>query len=218
MGEQEETAMYKQVAEKQVNHYKSLCQNALDKLREELKKECGIRIRIILVGSGARNMVTRNGNGPFDLDYNLVLSSIPKKYTGSPEKLKTLIREILNNLVPANFSNGKDSTSAITYLLHSPDMKRVEFKMDVALVLAGKNCYNKLVHDKKTGRYIWNKIRKSADLEPKLNAIKAAGCLDDVTDIYYQKKNRYLSCRDNDHPSFVVYIEAVNEVYQKLKK
>ena len=210
--------MYKQVAEKQVTHYNSLCQSFLDKLRENLRKEYGIRIEIILVGSGAKNMVTRNGNGPFDLDYNLVLSFIPQEYTGSPEKLKTLIREILDNLVPRNFSRGKDSTSAITYILHSPDMKRVEFKVDVALVLAGKNCYNKLVHDKKTGRYIWNKIRKSADLEPKLDAIKAVGRLDDVTDIYYQKKNRYLSCQDNDHPSFVVYIETVNEVYQKLKK
>lgn len=162
-------------------------------------------------------MVTRNGNGPFDLDYNLVLSSIPQEYTGSLEKLKALIRSILNDLIPANFSHGKDSTSAITYILHSPDMKRVEFKMDVALVLAGKNCYNKLVHDKKTRRYIWNKIRKSADLEPKLDAIEAAGRLDDIANIYYQKKNRYLSCGDNDHPSYVVYIEAVNEVYQKPK-
>ena len=49
-----------------------------------------------------------------------------------------------------------------------------------------------------------------------LSAIKAAGRLDDLADIYRQKKNRYLSLQDNDHPSFVVYIEAVNELYQKL--
>lgn len=210
--------MYKQVSEKQVAHYKSLCQSALDKLRAELKKKHGISIRIVLVGSGARNVVTRNGDGPFDLDYNLVLPSIPQEYTGSPEKLKTLIRETLDNLVPGNFTHGKDSTSAITYLLHSPDRKKVEFKVDVALVLAGKNCYNKLVHDKKTGRYIWNKIRKSADIDTKLAAIKNAGRLDAVADIYYQKKNAYLSRQNSDHPSYVAYIEAVNEVYQKLKK
>lgn len=210
--------MYKQVPERQVTHYRSLCQGFLDKLRENLKKEYGIRIQIVLVGSGARNMVAKNGNGSFDLDYNLVLLSIPQEYVGSPEKLKSLIRRELDKLVPRNFSHGKDSTSAITYILHSPDMKRVEFKVDVALVLIGKNCYSKLVHDKKTGRYIWNKIRKSADLDPKLDAIKAAGCIDDVSNIYYQKKNTYLRCQNTDHPSFVVYIEAVNEAYQKLKR
>lgn len=24
--------------------------------------------------SGARNLITRNGNGPFDLDYNIIMS------------------------------------------------------------------------------------------------------------------------------------------------
>ena len=86
----------------------------------------------------------------------------------------------------------------------------------MALILAGKNGYSRLVRDRNTKRYIWNLIRKSGDLKPRLNAIKAAGRLDELADIYRQKKNMYLSRQDNDHPSFVVYIEAINELYQKL--
>lgn len=216
LGQERKTAMYNYVTKKQISHYKSLFQSILDKLREKLKKEYGIEVRIVLVGSGANNMVTRNGKGGFDLDYNLVLPSIPPEYAGAPENLKSLVRKEMDALVPSGFSHGKDSTSAITYLLYSPDKKRVEFKVDVALILAGKNGYSRLVRDRNTKRYIWNLIRSSGDLNPKLNAIKAAGRLDELTDIYQQKKNLYLSRQDNDHPSFVVYIEAVNESYQKL--
>ena len=208
--------MYNYVTEKQVAHCKSLIQSALDRLREKLKKEYGIEVRIVLVGSGANGLVTRNGKGGFDLDYNLVLSSVPPQYAGAPEELKSLIRRTLDGLVPSGFSHGKDSTSAITYLLHSPDKKKVEFNADVALVLAGKNGYSRLVRDRNTKRYIWNLIRRSGGLEPKFSAIKAAGRLDELAYIYRQKKNMYLSRQDNDHPSFVVHIEAVNELYQKL--
>ncbi len=208
--------MYNYVAEKQVDHYKTLFQSILDKLHEKLKKQYNIHIRIVLAGSGANNMVMQNGKGGFDLDYNLILDSIPSGYAVEPQKLKSLVRNQLDGLVPSGFSHGKDSTSAITLLLHSPDKKKVVFSVDVALILAGKSGYSRLVRDRNTGRYIWNLIRRSGDLKPMLSAIKAAGRLDDLADIYRQKKNRYLSLQDNDHPSFVVYIEAVNELYQKL--
>ena len=32
---------------------------------------------------------------------------------------------------------------------------------------------------------------------------------------YLEKKNMYLSWQDRNHPSFVVYVEAVNEVYNR---
>ena len=105
--------MYNYVAEKQVAHYRSLIQSALDRLRERLEREYGIGVRTVLVGSGTNGLVTRNGKGGFDLDYNLVLLSIPPQYAGAPEELKSLIRKTLDGLVPSGFSHGKDSTSSI---------------------------------------------------------------------------------------------------------
>lgn len=216
LGQERKDVMYNYVTKEQMSRYKSLLQSILDKLREKLKWEYGIEVRIVLVGSGANNMVTRNGRGGFDLDYNLVLSSIPPEYAGSPQTLKTIVRRELDTLIPCEFSHGKDSTSAITFLLHSPDQSGFIFKVDVALILAGKNGYSRLIRDRNTKRYIWNLVRKSRNLKPRLNAIKAAGRLDELADIYQQKKNMYLSRQDNDHPSFVVYIEAINELYRKL--
>lgn len=62
-----------------------------------------------------------------------------------------------------NLSHGKDSTS-ITYLLHSPDRKKLEFKFDVALILEKENEGSRLIHDKQSERFIWNQIPQSRSL------------------------------------------------------
>ena len=41
------------------------------------------------------------------------------------------------------------------------------------------------------------------------------GLWQEVRDRYLEKKNMYLSWQDRNHPSFVVYVEAVNEVYNR---
>lgn len=228
MGQEREINMYEYVTESQAAPYKSFCQSVLDKLQAELKKEHGIDTRVTLVGSGAVNMVTRNGKEPFDLDYNLILTAIPRESVKSAEELKALVRRILDRLVSGkasaersfsyekNFSCGQDSTSSITYLLHSPDRRSVEFKFDLALILEKNGKYSRLVHDKKQGRFFWNLIPKSKDLEAKLAAIQAANRHADVRSIYLRKKNEYLRRQDRDHPSYIVYIEAVHQAYQRL--
>lgn len=214
--------MFKFVKESQVAPYKSLCQSALDKMAEKLKREHGITAHVVLIGSGAENMVTRNGKGPFDLDYNLVFTFIPREYSNAPGDLKLLIKGLLDETVPKTLpdgrklSHGKDSTSSITYLLHSPDKKKLLFKFDVALILENENGYSRLIHDKKNERFIWNQIPQSKGLKAKINKIQAANQQDNVAKIYLQKKNIYLSRQDRDHPSYIVYIEAVNQVYQTL--
>ena len=47
-----------------------------------LKIYLSINTQFSLVGSDgdSRNMVTRNGDGPFDLDYNLVIINMPDQY------------------------------------------------------------------------------------------------------------------------------------------
>ena len=37
----------------------------------------------------------------------------------------------------------------------------------------------------------------------------------EVRNKYLEKKNMYLSWQDHNHPSFAVYVEAMNEVYNK---
>lgn len=208
--------MYKYVTKGEVAEYKAYCRDVLNRLKLRLEREYGINAYVTLIGSGANNMVTRNGEGPFDLDYNLVLTTISQKYEKAPEQLKNLIRGTLDVLINKKFSHGKGSTSSITYLAYSGNGKKVVFSFDVAIIWERENQY-KLIHDKGKNLFIWNQIRDSKDLERKIDEIKSRKRWDDVRSRYLKMKNEYLSQEDNIHPSFVVYIEAVNQAYNSIK-
>lgn len=216
MGEEGEIFMYEYVTKREVARYRACCSDILNRLKMKLEKGYGIKAYVTLIGSGAKNMVTRNGKGSFDLDYNLVLTSIPQKYEKSPALLKNHIRETLNSMVDKRFRPGKDSTSSIKYIVHAKDGTTVVFSFDVALIREDGGG-SKLIHDKKQGVFIWNQIRDSGDLDKKVALIKKRGCWKSVRDGYLDLKNEYLSDGDRNHPSFVVYIQAVNQVYQTIR-
>ena len=65
--------MYEYVTKAEVTKYRTCCSDVLNRLKMKLEKEHGIKAYVTLIGSGAKNMVMRNGKGPFDLDYNIVL-------------------------------------------------------------------------------------------------------------------------------------------------
>ena len=93
-----------------------------------LKKTCellrtkGISAQFSLVGSGARNMITRNGDGPYDLDYNLLIMKAEERYWNDLRLLKETVRNALNRAERREFfSDAQDSTSCLTALLHFKD-------------------------------------------------------------------------------------------------
>mgnify|MGYP003317867099 CR=1 FL=1 len=53
-------------------------------------------------------------------------------------------------------------------------------------------------------------LKQSAD------KLKKLGYWSDVREVYKNLKNHYLSIQDNNHPSFTVYVEAVNRVYDRI--
>lgn len=104
---------YEFVYESESKRYRSDCSNVL-KETCELLKEKGISAQFSLVGSGARNMITRNGDGPYDLDYNLLVMKADNEYR-DPRLLKDTIRNALNKAVGGKFfSDAQDSTSCLT--------------------------------------------------------------------------------------------------------
>ena len=184
-------------------------------------KEKGISAQFTLVGSGARNMVTRNGDGSFDLDYNHEITKASEEYWNDLRHLKDTIRILLDKAEKLNcFSESQDSTSCLTALLHFKDDPTVKFKFDVAIVSRnskGKLC--RLIHNKNAwgygkDQYVWNEIPDSHDIAQKTRRLKAEGLWLTVRDRYIDRKNMYLSrWWDKDHPSFIAYIETVNEIY-----
>ena len=80
-----------------------------------------------------------------------------------------------------------------------------------------KGNWYRLIH-KKTGytnsdRYFWNQVPNSSKVSEKAVKLKAINLWEEVRQCYLDKKNLYLKRNDNNHPSFICYIEAVNEVY-----
>lgn len=91
------------------------------------------------------------------------------------------------------------------------------------LLLSRKNKngnYMRLIHNKNVyalglDQYTWNEVPRSHQVKDKADELKEAGLWQEVRDRYLEKKNMYLSWQDRNHPSFVVYVEAVNEVYNR---
>ena len=138
---------YEFVCESEAKRYRSDCSNVL-KETCELLKEKGISAQFSLVGSGARNMITRNGDGPHDLDYNLLVMKADNEYRDL-RLLKDTIRNALNKAVGGKFfSDAQDSTSCLTALLHFKDTPNVEFSFDVAIATVYKgNIIKNLIMD-----------------------------------------------------------------------
>ncbi len=214
--------MIKIVDEAECRKYRSDCSTTLKKVCFKLKEK-GISAQFVLVGSGARNMVTRNGNGPFDLDYNLEIIKAPDEYWNDLRHLKNTVRILLDEAIGLQcFSEAKDSTSCLTSLLYFKNEPTVEFSFDVAIVAKNSNgTLCRLIHNKNawgygSDQYVWNEVPHSRNVTIKVKQIKAAGLWLDVRNQYVSLKEMYLSrWWDKDHPSFVVYIEAVNNVYNK---
>ena len=207
---------YKFVCESEAKRYRSDCSDVL-KETCELLKEKGISAQFSLVGSGARNMIMRNGDGPYDLDYNLLIMKAEERYWNDLRLLKDTIRNALNKAVGGKFfSDAQDSTSCLTALLHFNDTPNVEFSFDVAIIKKNRNGnYMRLIHNKPWNQYTWNEVPHSHQVTDRANELKNAGLWEKVRDRYLDKKNMYLSRQDHNHPSFLVYVEAVNEVYSQ---
>ena len=111
-----------------------------------------------LVGSGAKNLITQNGNQPPDVDFNFVILSMKERYNES--SVKEYIREQLNTVLQnKGLRDCSDSTSALT-IKSVPAYKNVVFSIDVAIIKIEYNHWYRLIHEKHgsyaTDRWYWN--------------------------------------------------------------
>lgn len=179
---------YEYVSEKEVKPYRSECSQMLTELRDYLNEEYGIVTQFFLVGSGsdARKLVMRNGNAPFDLDYNLMVIRMPEEYWNNPQCLKNRVRDSLNLILRRSrsrvvrggrFSDGKDSTSVITALMYTPSiLSQVVFSFDLAILAKDEDgTYYRLIHDKRSNNYHWGKHQPSIISGKKLMPLSPKG-------------------------------------------
>lgn len=199
------------------------CSGLMAELKDKLR-ENGVNSQFFLVGSGARNMVTQNEQEPIDFDYNL--SIISCEDINDCKAIKELVREAFNKVLRNNGLNDcDDSTSSLTTKkIYFTDYSLVEFSIDVCIVTRDKNGnWFRLKHDKGYNsyydKYYWNESSSSDKYSEKAKAIKSVpGWWEVVRKHYLDIKNDYLKKNDYNHPSFVCYIQAVNDVYNQMRQ
>ena len=214
--------MYHYIEDKEfLKRMRGLCSGIINQLVQRINNDSVMTVEAHLVGSGAKNLETQNSNNPIDLDYNLCVISTEEMDINDCRAIKEYIRKQFNAVLNANgWSDCEDSTSALsTERRHFTQGNATEFSIDVAIVAEGRNQWYRLIHEK-TGfaaydRYYWNEAPSSEGLSARVAKLKKTHLWTEVRDAYLEKKNMYLRRQDRNHPSFNVYIEAVNEVYYR---
>lgn len=214
--------MYEYVKDKQfLKRAQNCCSDIMKQLEESLREQ-GMNTQFFLVGSGARNMITQNGDGNIDFDYNLNVISCDDWKARS---IKELIRKTFNKVMRQNNLNDvEDSKSSLTTkLIYFKDDPDIEFKIDVCIVTEQDDNWYRLIHRKtgfmQTDEYIWNEAPHSKNCKAKADLIKKApGWWEVVRKKYLEIKNHYLSYHDDNHPSYICYVEAVNAVYNSMRQ
>lgn len=198
---------------------RSVCSDLVNQLVQHINADNTLYVEANLVGSGAKHLETQNNDEPVDLDYNLVILDTNGVDINDCKEIKEYVRKAFNEVLSKNgWGDCKDSTSALTTeKRHFKKGNQTEFSIDLAIIFEGKNNWYRLIHEK-TGftsldRYYWNEGPDSKNLVKRVKWIKDRKLWNDVRTVYLDKKNMYLKRNDNNHPSFICYVEAVNEVY-----
>jgi len=223
IGEKKEKDMYHYIEDKEfLKRMKSLCSDIVNQLVQSINNDSLMTVEAHLVGSGARNLITQNANEPIDLDYNLCVLEVFGINFNNGETIKNHIQKHFNAVLKHNgWDDCQDSTSALsTELRHFKKGNKTEFKIDLAIVRESRHGWERLIH-RKTGfvafdQWYWNEAPSSRGLTDKVRDIKRENLWLEVIDLYLEKKNMYLRRGEkNNHPSFNVYIETINEIHYK---
>lgn len=214
--------MYHYIQDKDfLKRLRGTCSDIVNQLVQSINNESIMTVKACLVGSGAKNLITQNENEPIDLDYNLCIVSTESINIRDGREIKEYVRKQFNKILHLNgWGDCQDSTSVFTTEKRVfKEGNQTAFRIDVAITCMYNNSWQRLIHQK-TGfinldRYYWNEVKESRRLEEKVCVIKMNSLWDEVRTVYLEKKNFYLCRNDQSHPSFIIYVEAINQIYNK---
>ena len=194
------------------------CADIINQLVQHINSEDVMEVEAHLVGSGAKHLETQNADEPVDLDYNLNILETYDCSINDGRYIQEYVRKSFNCILQRNgWEDCHDSKSVFSTGYRCFDDYETSFKIDLAIVTADREGWYRGIH-KKTGfaqydEYYWIPAPKSSGLDERVDDIKENGLWQKVRDAYLKKKNMYLTRNDHNHPSFVCYIETINEVW-----
>ena len=201
---------------------RGLCSDMVNQLVQAINRKGLLEVRQHLVGSGAKNLITQNAGRPIDLDYNVEILRSKGINVNDGRQIKEYVRDRFDEvLARAGWEPCDDSTSALTTKERCfRTGNKTPFKIDLCITRIDElGRFHRLIHNK-TGivqldSWIWNEAPHAKGLEERVDWLKGNGYWLELREAYLDKKNMYLTRNDHNHPSYIVYIEAVNEVYSK---
>lgn len=204
-----------------ISKMRNLCGEIMQNLCHILKEDYDMGAIFYLVGSGARNLIMQNNNEPVDLDYNLEI--IKCEDFEDCRYIKECVRKAFNKTLNLNeLDDCEDSTSALTSkLIQFTSGNDTKFRMDVCITYRDEDGnYYRLIHEKTEfvlyDRHFWNIAPNSKRINEMVDYIKKRGKWMLVRQQYEKIKNMYLIYNDYNHPSFICYVESVNNVYNSI--
>jgi hypothetical protein len=214
------------------------------KFHRILEEDYGIRATYHLIGSAEKNLLIDNSGEPVDFDYDIKIVRCAD-FNDCPWLRECSKRALDKSLtIYSLFSGGyssprncEDSTLCLTVEslpvkrhtpnIYSPRASRIislrqqpepRFSMDVCITMEDRSGRNyRLIHrSRRAGmdEYYWNPARSFKEIERKESVIKKSNKWELVREQYLRLKRHYVS--DENHPSFICYIEAVNNVYHEI--
>lgn len=204
---------YRFAEQKKVTELNKWCREILCDVQKEVAEYFTFDIR--LIGSGDKRLVTQNSDESFDLDYNIILQKDKKGLLDDPRQIKNIFISSFDKVLKKyvnGYAHTSDSTSVVTVKIIQN--KTIKFSFDVAIIVEGNDGYfYRLTNDKISGRYIWNRVKNSANYFEKYQKIKEKGLFPKFKQRYLDLKNMHLSKQDGVK-SFSIFLETLNEVYR----
>ncbi len=136
--------MYQFVKGKESKPIKKYCSDIINQLVQRINNGSVMTVKVILVGSGAGNLITQNGEkGTIDFDFNLCVLKAHKKNYNNCRDIKEYIREQLNIVLNNNgWGDCQDSKSALSTKKRClPNGNRTSFSIDLAIVRERNNVW-----------------------------------------------------------------------------
>lgn len=218
---------YQYLTKKEIKSIRQKNSKSIADLVSNLKKHENISAQFILIGSGARNMITiNNQNNIIDFDYNLKIvkwkniSNLKTINKNEKESLKGIIMENMNKVFKKfNLSYVNDSTSVITTKPFELENKNI--KVDLAIICEdNENKIYRLIHEK-TGNthndeYKFEQIKDIDEkYKEKIISLKKLGKWSEVRAEYLKLKDVYSKDNSNNKRSISIYSEAIANVYNR---
>ena len=212
---------YEYVSKSEYAPVRKELEQIINRVQVYMRKNYGLTFQFRLIGSGQRHLVTRikGGNHKYDFDYNLILTPPGDGYHYIAKAIKdefmTAFRVALKG---TKYSFPQDSTSSITIKVYDKGKTKIEHSCDFAIIYYGSNDgidgYYFLKNHKPQQSYQFAFRPSNFDIDEKVQEIIEDDGWPYIREEYLLLKN--INEGKMKKPSFSLYAEAVNNVYNQM--